>query len=406
MRDRLLRSTLTIALVAIVTLGVPLLLLARHQVWTSARDGLSQQAASVAAGLEDQLDAGGALDLDHYAAALPHRRVVVVGPTGTVTAAGARLTGPVLQASVAVTDSTVTVQAARGPTVVRAREVSLLVGGLALLAVATAVGLTLRQARRLTRPLSDLFAHAEALGRGELGPEVERSGIPEIDGVSQVLERSARQLGTLLELQRDFASDAAHQLRTPLTGIGLRLEELTRIGDAEVRQEAEDALTQVERLDRVITALLARARGDAAAPSRLELGALLAHEAPAWSAALAEQGRDLALDVEPDLLVRARRDHLAGILSCLLDNALHHGRGTVSVVARSGSGSAVLRVSDEGPGVPPSLAPRVFDRHVSGKQGTGIGLALARSLAQAEEGTLALDPADPACFVLSLPQAP
>ena len=94
-----------------------------------------------------------------------------------------------------------------------------------------------------------------------------------------MLEPSARQLRTTSELQRDFASDAAHQLRTPLTGIGLRLEELTRIGDAAVRAEADDALGQVERLDRVIGVLLARARGDAAEPTRIDLSQLLEHEA-------------------------------------------------------------------------------------------------------------------------------
>jgi signal transduction histidine kinase len=405
MRDRLLRSTLAIALVAVVTLGVPLLLVARHQVWTSARDTLRQQALSVAAGLEDQLDARRPVDLRRYAEALPRRRLVVVTAAGARTTAGPELSGRVLQASVTVTGNTISVQAARQPTENRAREVTLLVIGLALAAVVTAVGLALRQAQRLTSPLSELLQRADALGHGEFSPAVVDSGIAEIDGVSRVLERSARQLGTMIELQRDFASDAAHQLRTPLTGIGLRLDELSRIGDADVRQEAEDALAQVERLDRVISALLARARGDAADPTLIDLRSLLEREATEWGRTLAEQDRGLTVDVDPGLFVWARREHVSGILSCLLDNALRHGSGQVTLTGRRRGARVEVDVTDEGSGVPEELAAHVFDRRVSGSHGTGIGLALAHSLAGAEGGELTLRGAEPTRFVLTIPLA-
>jgi signal transduction histidine kinase len=404
MRNRLLRSTLTIALVAVVTLGVPLLLVARHQVWASARDTLRQQAVSVAAGIEDQLDARRPVGLSRYAEALPHRRIVVVTSSGARSTVGPVLTGQVIASTVTVTGNTITVQAERGPIVTRAREVTALVAGLALVAVAAAVGLALRQARRLTRPLSELLDRADALGHGEFRPTSVVSGIPEIDGISRVLERSAQQLGTMIELQRDFASDAAHQLRTPLTGIGLRLDELSRIGDAAGRVEAEDALAQVERLDRVITALLARARGDAADPTLVDLATMLDHEAEPWARALAGQGRELTLAVEPGMVVRARRDHLAGVVSCLLDNALQHGAGTVRLTGRRTRIGAQVEVVDGGGGVPVELAAQVFDRRVSGSHGTGIGLALARSLAAAEGGALTLVGSN--CFVLTLPLDP
>jgi signal transduction histidine kinase len=404
MRTRLLRSTLAIALVAVVTLGVPLLLVARHQVWTSSKDNLRQEAVSVAAGLEDQLDARHPVDLSRYAEALPRRRIIVVASSGAKSTAGPKLNGRVLQATVSVTGNTITVQADRGPTVTRAREVTLLVAGLALLAVASAVGLALRQARRLTQPLSELLERADALGHGEFSPSAVVSGIPEIDGISRVLERSAQQLGTVIELQRNFASDAAHQLRTPLTGIGLRLDELSRIGDEAVRAESEDALAQVERLDRVISALLARARGDAADPTPVDLAALLQHEVIAWNRALAERGRRLEVAVEPGMVVQARRDHLAGVVSCLLDNALQHGSGTVRLTGKRTDRGADVEVVDEGAGVPAALAAHVFDRQVSGSHGTGIGLALARSLAAAEGGVLTLVGSNR--FVLTLPLAP
>ena len=390
MKGRLLRSTLTIALVAVVTLGVPLLLLARHEVFSSARESLRQQATSVAAGVEDRLDQGLPVGLDRYADAFQARHIIVVGPNGDRTTAGPVLTGSLLQSAVHGAGYTITVQAQRSSTANRARAYSLLVIALALLAVVTAVGLALWQARRLVAPLSGLVDRADALGRGEFAPQPMVSGIAEIDTVSHVLERSARQIAAMMEQQRNFASDAAHQLRTPLTGIGLRLDELGRIGDADVRQEAEDAQAQVERLDRVISALLARARGDAAAPVLLDLGELIVHEAPVWDHALEQEGRSLQLDLPKGLVVRARREHVAGVLGCLLDNALHHGSGDVVVRAVASHGEARVEVADQGAGVPPALAAHVFDRRVTGGVGTGIGLALARSLAEAEGGELLL----------------
>ena len=403
MRRRLLRSTLAIALVAVVSLGVPLLLVARQEVWSTAADGLQQQAASASAGIEDRIDAHLPIELDRYVAASHGRRIVVVGADGVRTSAGPALKPPLLQASVTVSGSTVTVQEERHPVVVRAREVTLFVLGLQLLAVASAVALALRQARRLTEPLSLLHDRAEALGRGELEPRVIASGIPEIDGISEVLERSARQLGTTIALQREFASDAAHQLRTPLTGIGLRLDELTHIGDQAVRQEAEDALAQVERLDRVISALLARAQGDVAAPTLVDLAALLDQDCATWARALQERGRPLLLDLQAGIWVRVRQEHLSGIISCLLDNALQHGQGSVSVTCFRVGDSCTVAVTDEGPGVPLALQASVFERRVSGGPGTGIGLALAQSLASAEDGRLSLTPASAARFELILP---
>jgi signal transduction histidine kinase len=403
MRRRLLVSTLTIALIAVVTLGVPLLLLARHEVWSSARDTLRQQTASVAAGLEDRLDAGLPVNLARYVAALHDRRIIVHPRKGPIVVGGPLLRGPLLEATVNVSDSTVTVQTAQHPVASRARNVTLLVVGLLVLAVGTAVALAIGQARRLTAPLSELLRRSEALGRGDFAPAPVASGIVEIDGISRVLEHSAAQIKTMIDQQRNFASDAAHQLRTPLTGIGLRLEELSRIGNADVRTEAESALGQVERLARVISVLLARAKGDAEDPTVFDLGRLIDHESAGWAHALAESHRELTTRLEPGLVVRARREHVAGVLSCLLDNALQHGDGRVTLTGSRSGDHINLDVADEGPGVPSRLAPHIFDRRVSGSRGTGIGLALARSLAVAEGGRLDLLSSGRSTFRFALP---
>lgn len=405
MRNRLVRSTLGIALVSVFALGLPLLLLARHQVWSTAHERLREQASTVASGLEDRLDAGEPVDPQPFARENPGRELLVEPRVGQPISAGPALTGRVLSASVVVSGSTVTVRAAREPTAEKARTATLLVIGLSSLAVAGAFGLALTQSRRLARPLADLASRADALGRGEFADKAMVTGVPEVDAIAAVLDRSGRQIGALLDVQREFAGDAAHQLRTPLTGIALRLEEITRIGDDASREEAEDALAQVERLDSVISALLARTRGEQVAPVALDLSELVTSEALSWQRVYAEQGRHIAVEAPAAVLVRARRDHVCGVLSCLLDNALEHGGGEVIVVVSEAGHLVRLSVQDHGTGVPVELADRVFDRSVSGARGTGIGLALARSLALADGGDLELEPDVRSRFVLTLPGA-
>lgn len=403
MRRRLVGSMLAIALVCVAMLGVPLAVLARRQVWTSARDRLREQAAGVATGLESRLEAGQPINLHRYLALMPGRRIVVGPAGGTRLVAGPRLSGPVLQATVVAADDTITVQAPEQEAFVRAREVTLVVAGLAVLAMLAAVGLALWQARRVGRPIAELVTRADALGHGKFAAAPLTSGVPEIDRISRVLERSARKIGALVELQREFAADAAHQLRTPLTSIGLHLDEISSIGDEPVQAEAEEALARVERLNAVITALLARARGDAVEPTIVDLTELVTDASDPWKRILAQHDRRLVVDVTAGATVFARRDHLHGVLASLLDNAVSHGEGTVTVAVDRAGASVRLRVRDEGPGVPPEIAAHIFERRVSGNRGTGIGLALAHALTAAESGTLALAKDGPAEFVLTVP---
>ena len=406
MRRRLLVSTFAIALVCVGILGVPLAVLARHEVWASANDRLQEEASTVATSLEDRLDSGRPLDLSRFLKLMPNRRIVVRRPHRPPVQAGPPPFRHPLTATVAISAASVSVEASREPTMTRARELTLLVSGLAVAAVVTAVALALWQARRLALPLAELATRADALGRGEFAGAPLRSGVPEIDQVSAELERSARQLGTLIDLQQQFASDAAHQLRTPLTSIGLHLDEIGQIGDPTVRAEADDALAQVERLNSVISSLLARARGNSAEAEDLDLAVLLAEGVTPWRRVLTQQHRRLEVTVPPALPVRARREHVLGVMTSLLDNAVVHGEGNVQLVAAEEAGMAVVRVCDAGAGVHESLRDSIFDRQMSGGSGTGIGLALARSLAAAESGTLTLSPDDPAEFVFTLPVSP
>jgi signal transduction histidine kinase len=406
MRARLIRSTLLVVVIAVVTLGGPLLVVARHQVWASANERLRQQATTLAAEFEDRLTAGQEVDLSRISDQLPAERVVITQPHRTPETGGSSLTGKVRRESVTVGNATVTVEVSAAPTIDKARQVTLLVIGLVVLSAIIGVALAMRQARHLAAPLAGLADHADALGAGDFTPSQQVSGISEVDAIARVLDRSAARIGELVTLQQELASDAAHQLRTPLTGIGLRLEEITRIGDPDSRQEADAALAQVERLNQVISSLLGRARGDAQEPVTFDLAELVRDETAVWGRVLNQHHRNLTTGFTPGAMVRARRDHVTQILSSLLDNAMSHGAGDVSIQVTREDDMVAMAVADQGLGVPRELRPRIFERAVSGKSGTGIGLALARSLAEGEGGSLEISPASAAELVLRLPVAP
>lgn len=405
MRERLIRSTLLIAVLTVLTLGLPLAVLARIEVGSSAQESLQQQAATVAAGLEDHLDSGTVITAARVNQLLPGRRVLITTATGENLTFGPAIHGRVQRASTSLSGATITVEESSSATDDRVRNVSLLVLALSVAAIAGAVALAVRQAKRLAAPLGLLAARADSLGHGDFAGEPLASGIPEVDAISRELERSATQIGTLIGLQRDFAADAAHQLRTPLTGIGLRLEEIAYLAEGPIRAEAEDALAQVERLNDVISDLLARARGDAVDPEAFDGADLIRTEAGPWERVLARHGRTLRLELSDPSPIFARSGHVATILAALLENALAHGQGRVTVATSCTHGVTRVTVTDEGPGIPLDLGDAAFDRATTGAKGSGIGLALAASLATAEQGHLTLSPHARSCLVLVLPSA-
>lgn len=277
----------------------------------------------------------------------------------------------------------------------------------ALLAVVGAVLLARTQARRFSVPLEQLADQAEALGAGVATVERIHSGLPEIDRVSASLASSASQVQRTLSTERDFASDASHQLRTPLTALLMRLEEITATHDlGEAQEEATLAIEQVERLTVTVDALLTRARqGSSDSPRPTSVDAVIAGLQREWQSAFEGRARSVQVGGERGLHVIATPVALQQILATLLENALIHGAGTVEIDARRSGPSVVLEVRNAGPGVEPALAPHIFERSVSTRS-TGLGLALARDLAERYGGRLdLLRPADPVVFALFMSSA-
>ncbi|MBW8483962.1 HAMP domain-containing sensor histidine kinase [Actinomadura parmotrematis] len=278
----------------------------------------------------------------------------------------------------------------------------LLMAAFALVVIGLAVMVARSQSRRLALPLERLTGAAQALGDGDFSVRAQRSGIREADEAGRALEVTARRLGTLLDRERAFSADVSHQLRTPLTGLLLGLEAALERPGADLEAAARTAVRRGEHLRDIIDDLLRLARD--AGPDRepLDVPALLAE----LEARREDAGRPLTVRAHGPLpVVHATTSAVRQILEVLVDNAVAHGGGRITVEASDIGGGLAVDVSDEGPGVVDTDAEDIFERRRSAGPGYGIGLALARSLAEAEGGRLVLRRLAPPIFTLLLPAA-
>ena len=255
-----------------------------------------------------------------------------------------------------------------------------------VLAVAWFVGS--RRARALAQPFEQLTADAQALGRGNFAVRGHSTGLLEADAASAALEETARRLGALLERERAFSSDASHQLRTPLTRLRLGLESALLDPAADRDEALRAALLRLDGLESTVSSLLALARDTGREQGRCDVAAAVRDAGHRWQDVAQDSGRELVAQEQPDLPDAACAETaLSQVVDVLLDNALQHGRGTVTVTARRAGPGVALDVADEGDGLG-SDPERAFTRRSADARGNGIGLALARSLTEAEGGRL------------------
>jgi len=273
---------------------------------------------------------------------------------------------------------------------------------LALIAIgafALVLGLTLAWflAGSLSRPLRRLAATARRVEAGDLEARAEVSGAKEQREVSAAFNDMAERLGTVLAAQREFVANASHQLRTPLTGLRLRLESARAKAGREAEPELEAAELEVERLARLLTSLLTLAReGEEPASARtvsVARSAELAHER--WAAAAKHDGRELELAGSGDATIMASEEDLAILLDNLIENALRYSPRRVTVDWGSDDTEAWLAVLDEGAGLAPGEETSLFDRFARGsagnsRPGTGLGLAIVQTLAHRWRGSATL----------------
>jgi signal transduction histidine kinase len=274
------------------------------------------------------------------------------------------------------------------------RDTLALVGlGLAALLLGLVVAWLL--AGYLTRPLRDLRGAARRVAAGDLDARAEESGAREHREVAHAFNDMTERLGQAMTAQRDFVANAAHQLRTPLTGLRLRLEAAGLKTDDEALQRDLDAADrEAERLARTVTDLLTLAREGqrpaAVAPLRLDAAARGALER--WSSvAVEEHGCELELDDRSaGAAVDASAEDVAVILDNLIENALEHTAPgtTVEVEVEVVRDWGAIAVTDAGPGLAEGEEERVFERFFRGSSrtsrpgGSGLGLTIVRVLAR------------------------
>jgi signal transduction histidine kinase len=401
-------ATVTVAVTGILVLGVPLAFLARRGVRDEAVRRLDREATSAAFAIDDDLEHNRSLDqalLERLAGS--DRQITVRESNGRVVTGGTAIVGSRIAGSATVErHGRVTVSVAAGPTDRRELVAVTVVAGLAATGIAAAFGLALVVARRLGRPVRELARTSERLGAGDFSVRSPRSGIAELDAVASALDQSASRIDDLVRAEREMATNASHQLRTPLTALRLRLEELVNLTDDAARTEAVSALAQADRLADTIDEMLALARAYSRADlRRVDLGRLVAERVETWRATARRKHRSIELSADAGCEVEGAAPALAQAVDALIDNALRHGAGTVHVAVDRRPRHVEVIIGDDGPGIPEDLADTVFERHVSFHGGTGVGLALARSLVESSGGRLELTDARRARFRILLTTA-
>ncbi|MGA5037848.1 ATP-binding protein [Streptomyces capoamus] len=271
---------------------------------------------------------------------------------------------------------------------------ALALAGACVLAAVALVAFTL--ARWITRPLRTLERATTQLAAGRLDhPPDAGSGPPELRRLAAAFTHTATRLQHLLQAQHGFASEASHQLRTPLTSLRLRLENFEPYLDPRAHPSLEETIGEVERLGRMVHGLLALARLESTAttPEPVDADAVLAERAAMWEPLAAEQYVAITVSGPPAGRVWAIPGALEQIIDNLVANALRVSPpGTAITLARAPG--AELHVIDQGPGMPEADRERAFDRFWrasdSHHDGTGLGLPIVRHLVHASGGEITL----------------
>jgi two-component system sensor histidine kinase QseC len=241
------------------------------------------------------------------------------------------------------------------------------------------------------RPLSRASAEAARAGPRNPGLRLTTARLPsEIRPLAEAVNGALDRMERAYEAERRFTADAAHELRTPLSVLSLRLQSARIEGHLDWDAVGQD----VQQMTHLVNQLLDLARKEQAgrdpalAPVNL---ARVAREAAAMITPLAEQARRaLDVDLPENLPVRGREDDLRDILLNLLDNALKHGKGTIGLSGTRHGNECLIDVHDEGPGVAPDMREAVFARFrkvQANTSGTGLGLAIVREGAESQGGS-------------------
>jgi two-component system, OmpR family, sensor kinase len=252
----------------------------------------------------------------------------------------------------------------------------------------------------LVAPIRGLADTAHRLGEGDLTARAGDVGsTAEVKELGATFDEMADRLERTVQAQREFVANASHQLRTPLTGLRLRLEAAAlKADDPDVERELVAAERETVRLARLLSELLTLARErERPEPEEVSLAEAAREAHDRWEGPAQTGGRRLLVRGEGEPLVAATDADLAVILDNLIENALNYSplASTVAIEWGQREGSARLAVLDEGPGIDPAERERVFERFYRGEAGadapgTGLGLSVVEALAERWDGSIGL----------------
>lgn len=406
MRKRILAVALSAVLLALTVFGVPLAILLQRMVVADEQGELERLALRAAVVVAPTYSAGDPIELPQtepevaLAAYDPRgQKVTGRGPGQLDRTMASSLRGTIVELHESDLEVAVPVSSnERVIAVVRASSPAsslnhriwgswAAMAAIGLVAAAAAWLLARRQSTVLARPLIDLERVAHELGDGNFGARAQPSGVSEIDDAGEALNRTADRLQALIDRQRSFIAHASHQLRTPLTQLRLELEDGLDRGPDGLDSAVREALASAESLSQTVDDVLEVARGERSTDA-FSVTTLLDGLREDWHGTLAASDRQLRLTSEPGLTVAASLPAARQALNTLIDNAYRHGHGVVEVRARDVAGVVAIDVIDEGSPteiVTPTGVERPFGEPSRKK---GLGLALARTLAEAEGGRL------------------
>ncbi|MFI7633703.1 sensor histidine kinase [Nonomuraea sp. NPDC049400] len=308
-------------------------------------------------------------------------------------------------------DAPVVLAERREPALLRGHNLEYALTAAALALLAIVAWTSWRTVDRTLRPVEAIRARLAEITVSDISL---RMAVPPGDDEVAMLVRTANQtldrLDEAVAQQRRFAATTSHELRNPIAGLRLQLEEaLLHPGEVDPHETIRSALSAADRLDAIVSDLLVLARlraGDPAPPELVDLGRLVSQEAP-------RAGRvPVRVHAAPEVWVCGSRIQLVRVLANLVNNAIRHADSAVDVSVAASGGQAVVTVTDDGAGIAPADRERVFERFTrldDGRRrdagGSGLGLAISRDIAQSHGGTLkAEDSPRGARFVLRLPR--
>ncbi|MGO4596165.1 HAMP domain-containing sensor histidine kinase [Terrabacter sp. 2RAF25] len=430
MRRRILRLAVLAVSVALLLFGIPLALAARTTILSEERGELERTALLASRQVGPDFLRGDPVELPRveddkkvaiYDATLTLRSAATGGPTtaDSVTRAASHgidsegVVGSEFVVAVPVTDAEQVIAVVRvsAPTSQTLAGIALAWAALALcavLALAVAALVARRQARFLTTPLEALAVAAERVADGDLQTRTEPVGTPELVRLAQTQNDMLDRLCDLIARERRLTAEISHQLRTPVTGLALGLQ--NALGpdgggaSADSHAALADALGQVRDLERTIDSVIQLARPQGGAPGAgpvRSIADFCAELERRWRGPLSEAGRRLVVTAETDGALPLPQFVVTEVLKILMDNATRHGAGRVTVVFRDLGSFIAIDVADEG--AVQSHGGDLFRRGRSGSDGLGIGLALGRSIAEASGGRLTLSRQQPTRFTLVIP---